>query len=109
MKASKNVANHNGMNDTSVAAIVTIHKAGVSFTLCHMFVKADPAAIKLTALAVVDVITITNKAIIPKPSFDAIVDGSESFGSSVVHQGRRNRGCQTDEGEPEQSDVRTQE
>lgn len=84
MKASKNVANHNGMNDTSVAAIVTIHKAGVSFTLCHMFVKADPAAIKLTALAVVDVITITNKAIIPKPNFDAIVDGSESFGSKAL-------------------------
>ncbi|KXU05343.1 hypothetical protein WEIDD23_01427 [Weissella sp. DD23] len=84
MKASKKVANHNGMNDTNVAPIVTIHKAGVNFNLCHILVNADPAAIKLTALAVVDVITITNKAIIPKPSFDAIVDGSESFGSNAL-------------------------
>lgn len=78
------VANHNGMNDRNVAPIVTIHKAGVNFNLCHILVNADPAAIKLTAFAVVDVITITNKAIIPKPSFEAIVDGSESFGSNAL-------------------------
>src|SRR5699024_8020310 len=84
VNASKKVANSSGINETSVAISVTIHNAGVSFNLCHIFVSADPAAIKLTALAVVDVIIITNKAIIPKPNLDAIVEGSESFGSNEL-------------------------
>src|SRR5699024_1679257 len=49
-----------------------------------MLVIAEPAAIKLTALAVVLVITMTNMAKIPRPNLAAIVLGSALLGSNLL-------------------------
>ena len=44
-----------------------------------IFERADPAANKLTALAVIEVKIITRRATIPSPNLLAIVEGSELF------------------------------
>ena len=57
-----------------------IQEAGVNFIFLFILVIAVPAAIKLTALAVVLVNMITISAIIPNPNLEATVLGSELLG-----------------------------
>ncbi len=60
-----------------MAAITTIQSECFSFILGKIFERAEPAANKLTALAVIEVKIMTNNATIPSPNLLAIVEGSE--------------------------------
>ena len=70
-----------GMKVTMVASSTTIQREYFSRSLVKMLDRAEPAAIRLTALAVIDVKMMTKRATTPRPSLLAIVDGSELLAS----------------------------